>query len=166
MVVYQQAPQGSYQVVTLYDGAYYLQQNGSSTYYLVNIEGFTPSIQDGTFNLDSSNYLSSLAYKSDSATNVSITLDDGSHASGTGYTVVQFTFAGTGGQATQAFTATEYSQHPHGYYDNRWQVGAVFIGLGIFFLLFTFLAPLIADSITGKRERKQKPDEFLGVIKR
>lgn len=165
-VVYQQAPLGSYQVVTIYDGAYYLQQNGSSTYYIVNLEGFTPSMQDAPFTVGGYSYLSSLAYKSDSASNVTITLADGSRASGPAYTVAQLAIAGTGGQPAQTFTSADYSQHPRGYYDSHWQVGAVLIGIGILFLLFTFLAPLIADTITGKREKKEKPDEFLGIIKR
>jgi hypothetical protein len=121
----------------------YFQPTGNSFFYVINPANFSPYPDPSVF--QNNRHVEALLY-SDNTQNVSITLDDGTKLSGTGYTVVQFTLADDSGQH-QSFAVDEYSQHPNGYYDNCWQVGGILGAVGVLFLAFTFLAPLVATRL-------------------
>ena len=139
-VNFHQAQYRSFHVISTNSGLVYFQPAGTNIFYVINPANFTPYPDPGVF--DNNRVVTSLQY-SDNTQNVNITMGDGTQLTGTGYTVVQFALSSGSGPG-QSFAVDDYTQHPGGYYDNRWQIGGILGGVGLLFLAFTFLAPLVA----------------------
>lgn len=100
----------------------YLQLAGSPTLYLVREQDFTPPIR-GTATLKDL-MLVGLVYRPDESTAIDVQARMGTHLVGQAYTVVALTLYDLNGTVTQAFTSTLYREHPQGFYENDWPLGA------------------------------------------
>lgn len=154
-IVYSQAPQGHYHVYNMDSGAYYIRQEGTSTYYIINnMSNFTPYFDPNTFDQDK--YFTALTYQSDAPQNISFDTRDENdipigHESGTGYPIVHIALGDRPSHTLASYGTAEYNQHPSGFYENRWLGGSPYIGAGLLVLLFTFVLRAITGRIAARK---------------
>jgi hypothetical protein len=164
-IVYSQAPQGRYRVHEMDNGAYYIQPDGTHTYYIINrMSDFIPFFDPNTF--DQNKYFTALTYQSDSPQNISFdTHDDNDipigHESGTGYPLVHIALGDTPHHTRASYSTAEYNQHPSGFYENRWLGSAPYIGVGLLVLLFTFVLQAITGHIAARKAATGVTDQKI-----
>ncbi|HEY1348619.1 MAG TPA: hypothetical protein VGF67_03220 [Ktedonobacteraceae bacterium] len=127
-----QSPQGKdFVPYFVSSGITYLQVHGSSTYYVINENDFSPSLnlQDAFANNQSFSFVAR-----SNSDDLDVTFTDGIHLQGKSYQVVNLTFFAHNGTTTQ-FATSEFKQNPRGYYENHWPeaILVLLIGSGIFF---------------------------------
>lgn len=137
-VAYQTVSSGSFTPNIVDNGTDYLQLNNGSTYYVINESDFTPTFNGATFFKQSVDI--SLIARTDSQS-VDVSLTDGSHLQGDGYTVEQIVLLNSNGQPQQTYTSSEYTQNPHGFYENDWIGGGALLVLGLIAVGLGFFVP-------------------------
>ena len=109
-------------------GTDYFQQEGTSTYYILNEKNLAPSFQRANFFKDGASFDIVASSESHSLNEV---LDDGARIQGDGYPIEQITFYDANGQITSLYATSDYIQHPNGYFIDHWFWGRLLIYAGI-----------------------------------
>jgi hypothetical protein len=126
------------------DGSDYFQVKNSSIYYIFDENDFLPAFKRDSF--FSSSGFTFIARKD--SENVDVKFSDGTRLTGSGYRVEEITFFSRDGRVQQTFSTDAYSQHPQGFYDDRWIVGRVVISISI----ILFVAVLAFTVIVSRKQ--------------
>ncbi|HEY6543260.1 MAG TPA: hypothetical protein VIZ18_20115 [Ktedonobacteraceae bacterium] len=148
-VTYQPITNGNFTPYVVDGGTDYLQASDGSTYYVIKESDLSPHF-DGTTVFGGGQKMFAILTSSDTE-DVDVQLTDGTHLQGTGYEVERIAQIDTSsGQPMQIYTTTEYTQHPNGFYENKWGWG---IGT-IMFGLLAFCLGLFAPRLFKNRRQK------------
>ncbi len=106
-----------------------LQNQPGNAIYILNVSDFSPSLQVKSIGSQGL----TIVYRDDMLQNVDVSAADGFSFKGNGHTIVAFTDLAS----SQMYTTSIYRDYPNGYYNDRWTLGEIFMGIGGFIALIS-----------------------------
>ncbi len=137
-VSYQTIDQASLTPYFVKDGTDYFQIKNRPIYFIFHENDFHPYFNRNAF-VESSGF--TFIVRTD-AENVDVQFSNETHLKGSGYQVEEITFFFDNKQ-TQTFSTSEYSQHPHGFYEDHSTIGRILLYGGISLSVVALIITLI-----------------------
>lgn len=131
---------------------YYIQDPATNTFYTINLTDFSAYFSDQEMK---EHQISFIYNASPDTMDFKANNDEIKRQS---YHVVKLTIFDATNQTSENFATYQYIEHPHSYYENYWANASIIVGLGLLFILFSLLAPMVVETIIRQRNGGVLPD--------